>query len=119
MVRSSGQYLPDSAGVSILPGTLSKGNTFNRNTYYGLQVNTDGAVTFNKVQADGNGYGGGYLTNNCHTKHASFLTSVNFNNNDEYGRMDLYRRQHHLEGRRSERAMARAAPTWMAITAPA
>ena len=83
-----GVYLDNttgSAGVSILPNASGKGNIFNRNTYYGVQVNTNGAVIFNKVLAEGNGTGGGYLTNNSGPNLPMTFTSVNFNNNDGYG----------------------------------
>ena len=83
-----GVYLDNtggSAGVSILPNASGKGNIFNRNSYYGVQVNTNGAVNLNKVLAEGNGTGGGYLTNNSGPNMPMTFTSVNFNNNDGYG----------------------------------
>ena len=83
-----GAYLDNvagSAGVSILPNAAGKGNTFNRNTYFGMQVNTNGAMAFGKVLAEGNGYGGGYLANNGGPNVPMTFTSTSFNNNDEYG----------------------------------
>ena len=74
-----------SAGVSILPNASGKGSTFSRNAYYGVYVNTKGAVTFNKVLSEGNGSGGGYLTNNIGPNLPMTFTAVNFNNNDAYG----------------------------------
>jgi hypothetical protein len=84
----AGAYLDNTAGtagITILPGALGKGNTFSRNEYVGMQISTNGAIVLNKISADGNGYGGANITNNAAPNLPVTLTSVNFNNNDGYG----------------------------------
>ena len=83
-----GAYIDNSlgsAGVSILPGAGSAANNFSLNSYYGLQVATKGAIILNKVNADKNGYGGGYLNNSTGLSTAVSMTASNFNNNDNFG----------------------------------